>query len=493
MDMQQMDMAMVKALLARVPMILKICILHALSLSPASGKQDLSTELRVNLVRSFMSFEVPVGKVQRGAMKDPGIKGRMWISKVKMPRPAEDEVLQSLIKAIEHHKEGDETYKVPDLIDVEAEWTGYRSGVDTKAPLPDISEEEKYKRLMDEVKEDVTVLYFHGGAYYLMDPCTHRGTTTKLAKLTGGRCFSVRYRLAPQNPFPAAVLDALVAYLYLLSPPEGSLHAPVPANKIVVAGDSAGGGLTLCFLQTLLTLRRMSPNGTVRFHGKDVPIELPAGVAPCSPWCDVTLSLPSGTRNVAIDFLPQPAINSGSLFEGFPYPPDSAWPASPPRAEMYADANILTHPLVSPLAGSKDIWKDAPPMFFTVGEEVIEDDTIYLARKINETGTTVVVEHFDGQPHCFAMLAGGSSAARRSMAGWANFCLDAVHGRVKGGGTATYMHRNLRKIETRKISDIGELSEEEVQAKMKAGRDWRVEGERHLVNIWEQGQGKAKL
>ena len=71
---------------------------------------------------------------------------------------------------------------------------------------------------MKECKSPVTVLYFHGGAYYLLDPSTHRPTTKKLAKLTGGRCYSVRYRLAPQNPFPAALLDALVSYLTLLYP-----------------------------------------------------------------------------------------------------------------------------------------------------------------------------------------------------------------------------------------------------------------------------------
>lgn len=161
----KLNFATLKALVARVPLLLKITALHVFKRSPAAGKQDLQVELVVNLLRSFISFSHPLGKAQRGTLKDPGIKGPMWISKIKMPKPAENSVLQSLIKAIEHHKEGHETYDVPEPADVEAEWTGHRSGVGAKAPQLDISEEEKYKRMMEEVKEDITILYFHGGAY----------------------------------------------------------------------------------------------------------------------------------------------------------------------------------------------------------------------------------------------------------------------------------------------------------------------------------------
>ena len=89
-----------------------------------------------------------------------------------------------------------------------------------------------------------------------MDPCTHRVPIAHLSRLTGAPVLSVRYRLAPQNPFPAALVDALTAYLSLIHPPPGSLHDPVPANKIIISGDSAGGNLSLVLLQTLLTLRR---------------------------------------------------------------------------------------------------------------------------------------------------------------------------------------------------------------------------------------------
>ena len=71
----------------------------------------------------------------------------------------------AVVRAIEGLKEGGETYTLPEIKAVEAEWTGYRAGVDADAPELNISEGEKYKHLMKEVKSDVTILYFHGGAY----------------------------------------------------------------------------------------------------------------------------------------------------------------------------------------------------------------------------------------------------------------------------------------------------------------------------------------
>ena len=89
----------------------------------------------------------------------------MWISKVTLPRPEEDDVRKVVVDAIEALKEGNETYTVPELANVEAEWTGWRAGVGKDAPRPDLSEEKQYAHLMKEVSSDVTILYFHGGGY----------------------------------------------------------------------------------------------------------------------------------------------------------------------------------------------------------------------------------------------------------------------------------------------------------------------------------------
>ncbi|PGH27416.1 hypothetical protein AJ80_00894 [Polytolypa hystricis UAMH7299] len=487
------SVAALTAFLRRVPMLLKTIVLNVLSISPASRKQNLRMEVVVALIRSYLDYSSPPGKAQRGSMKDPGIKGRMWVSKITMPKPPENDALDSLRRAIDSLKEGDESYDVPEIGDVEAEWTGYRAGVRSDASQPDVDEAVKYERLMEEVTEDLTILYFHGGAYHLMDPCTHRSVTSKLAKLTRGRCLSVRYRLAPQNPFPAALLDALVSYLYLLSPPEGSLHAPVPAGKIVFAGDSAGAGLSLALLQTLLALRRMSPDGTIRFHGKDIPIQLPAGVTTSSPWCDQTRSLPSTFANAKFDYLRPPHQDTNSVFTPIPFPEDAIWPLSPPRVDFYAYASAAIHPLVSPLAGPSDIWKDAPPIFITIGEESLQDEGFYLARKIHRVGGTVTLEHFEGMPHCFALIFLNNPAAKRCFRTWAAFCVDAVHGRVERTGKAVFLDRNGKNEEMKDLEGLGELSDEEVQKRLKAGRDWRVEGEKDLISKWMAKAERARL
>lgn len=156
--------ALLKAMLVRLPLILKTVLLHGVQMSPVSGKQDLRTELTVAIIRSFINLKVPVGKQQKSSMRDPGIKGPMWVSKVTLPQP-EDDVQDAVIKAIEDLKDGDETYDIPGVGPVEAEWTAYRRGVDKKAPQPDVSEEEKYRLLRQETQSDMAVLYFHGGAY----------------------------------------------------------------------------------------------------------------------------------------------------------------------------------------------------------------------------------------------------------------------------------------------------------------------------------------
>lgn len=328
----------------------------------------------------------------------------------------------------------------------------------------------------------------------LMDPCSHRGATMKLSKLTRARCLSVRYRLAPQNPFPAALLDVLVAYFSLLSPAEGSTHPPVPANKIVVAGESAGGGLSLALTQTLLTLRRILPSKTLRFNGRDVPIELPAGVAVASPWCDLTRSLPSSFTNAKFDYIPAPHLSPPQLYTPMPFPADSTWPTTPPRVEFYANADILSHPFVSPVAGSMDIWKDSPPIFISIGEECLSDDGIYLARKIQQVGgNKVVVEQFEGMPHCFGYIAPTTVQGRRFFKSMAGFCLDAVHDRVQCDGEFLSINHAGTESESLKIGSVGSLSDEEVRRRVVAGKDWRVEGERELLKQWTETQPRARL
>lgn len=162
-----MDASALSFLLPKVPFLLKTALYHSLSLSPTASKWDLRTELTIKLIREYVCNPKPssISKQQSMSLKDPGIKGKMWISMITLPKPEEDDMRKVVVNAIEALKEGNETYTVPELAPVEAEWTGWRSGVGNDAPRPDLSEPEHYEQLMKEVSSPVTILYFHGGAY----------------------------------------------------------------------------------------------------------------------------------------------------------------------------------------------------------------------------------------------------------------------------------------------------------------------------------------
>jgi acetyl esterase/lipase len=229
-------------LLPKVPLVIRVAIMHVLRLSAPASYIDLRSELIISITRSFLSQSRPwrISDAQKLSLRDPGIKGKIWVSTYASPVPPETSLRDALLEAIDDMRDHDAPrprFRVPDFAAVEAEWTGYRSEAKPGEPLPEMSEVEKYKAMNDECSKPTTILYLHGGAYYLCDPSSHRPTTKKLAKLTGGRCYSVRYRLAPQYPFPAALLDALISYFTLLYPPPDAYHDAVAPEHIVFSGD----------------------------------------------------------------------------------------------------------------------------------------------------------------------------------------------------------------------------------------------------------------
>lgn len=238
-----MNLKILLLLLPKVPLIARVAILHVLRLSKPAKYLDLQSELVVAVLRSLFHPSSPhaITQVQKLTTQNSTIKGRIWISSYTSPPPPENGARDALARALESMRDPtlpEPRIRVPAFSNVEAEWTGYRVAASRSDPLPKISERARYQEMMkDDCKQPTTVLFFHGGAYYLCDPATHRPTTKKLAKLTGGRCYSVRYRLAPQHPFPSALLDAFVSYLTLLFPPPEAYHEPVKPEHIVFSGD----------------------------------------------------------------------------------------------------------------------------------------------------------------------------------------------------------------------------------------------------------------
>lgn len=479
----------VRLLWQLAPTAVKTAVLSVLRLSENTGKQDLKTEVVVAVIRKLTSIPKPLAAVQRYLGRDPGIKGPIWISKVTHPAPAESDVLDVIVQAIKDLGDGSEQFTVPAIVPVEAEWTGSRRGVSKNAPRLDLPEPEQYKHLIEENPADTTILYFHGGAYFVMDPASHRVTTGMLSKRTGGRVLSVRYRLAPQHPFPAALLDALVSYLSLISPPPGSFHQPIKPSSIVFAGDSAGGGLSTALLLLLLHLRRSNITH-IQFHGKPVELGVPAGIATNSPWLDVTHALPSVKTNARYDYLmgidPERAQPEGP-------PPDEIWPTSPPRAEIYCNASMLTHPLVSPNAASTKLWDGTPPVWMVCGEELLTDNATAAARQIHAAGGTVHFVGYEGMPHCFCMIFRTEDCFTR----WTRFIVDVTTDpkQVKRLETGTWVTSLTNPLQTYEVElpAINRLSGEEVQSLMQTAKAKVVAREEELVKKWEHEQPRAKL
>ncbi|KAI1741810.1 alpha/beta hydrolase fold-domain-containing protein [Xylaria scruposa] len=408
---------MIWSLLPKIPLLFRVLFSRILGMSEAARYLDLETDLTLTVLRSTLSSSKPqpVSKTQAMTLLDPGVKGRIWIANAVSEVPPERGIREALVRVIRSMSDSEAqaaSFKVPDIVPVEAEWTGYRANVASDALLPDIPEAQKYEAMMKECKNATTVLYFHGGAYYLCDPSTHRQLTKRLAKNMGGRVYSVRYRLAPQYPFPAALLDALVSYFTLLYPPPGSIHEAISARDIVLGGDSAGGNLALALTQTLVQLRRQ--NVKISWFGTKRNVPLPAGITVLSPWLDITQSMPSWSTNSKWDYLPSPDI-----YEGREHPADDIWPTTPPRKHLYVDDAFRLHPLVSLHLNTS--WEGIPPVWITCGWEVLADEDKFFVSKLRAEGVPVVFEEYEAMPHVFAAVLPKVPQTERCVQGWAHF------------------------------------------------------------------------
>lgn len=296
--------------------------------------------------------------------------------------------------------------------------------------------------------------------------------------MTGGRCLTVRQRLAPQNPFPAALLDVFHAYISLLAPPPGSPHKPVPASSIILAGDSSGGCLALALLQVLLTLRRQNLASNVEYHGRKVDIKLPAGLTLISAVGELTNSLPSYKSNASTDFFPNimPYIQPE-------FPACKVWPSKPPRANLYCDAPTMCHPLTSPTA-SKD-WTGSPPMFFASGQEMIVDGVKVIARTAFNQGTTVVFQEYEAMPHVFLWLCAGSPQSEKCWNDWANFCKAIQQNKPVASGAVLVEPKGLHEVEL-DISKLTPLTVDDARGMMR-------EAAKNLRSYTGQQKGIAKL
>jgi len=208
---------------------------------------------------------------------------------------------------------------------------------------------------------DRVMLYFHGGGYVVGSMRTHRTMLSHISRASGLSVLGLDYRLAPENPFPAPVEDALVAYRWLL-------HRGIEPGNIVLGGDSAGGGLVVSALVA------------IRYAGEPMPA---AGVC-ISPWVDMEATGESFTTNAHVD----PSVSRERILN---------------IAKVYLAGKNPRAPLASPLYAD---LHELPPLLSVVGSiETLLDDARAITERAQAAGVEAVLEIWDDMPHVWTHFA----------------------------------------------------------------------------------------
>jgi acetyl esterase/lipase len=224
---------------------------------------------------------------------------------------------------------------------------------------------------------DCSVLFLHGGAYVVASFRNYGHFTWRIARAARARVLAVDYRLAPEHPFPAALDDAAAAYRWMLA--QGR-----DPGRMLIVGDSAGGGLTLALMLKL----------------RDEGAPLPAGAVAMSPWTDL-------------------ACTGASLHTNADRDPMLVAREVPRMAKMYLRDADPRDPYASPLYGDP---RGLPPTLIQAGgDEVLLDDATRMAEKMQAAGCDVELQVTPGMPHVFQLLVPVMPEANAAVASIGDF------------------------------------------------------------------------
>ncbi|MEQ1691893.1 MAG: alpha/beta hydrolase [Gemmatimonas sp.] len=228
------------------------------------------------------------------------------------------------------------------------------------------------------------LLYLHGGGYLAGSPATHRPLVASLVRRLRGTAFVPAYRLAPEHPYPAALHDARAAYLHLLS--QG-----IAPTRIVIAGDSAGGGLALAITLAL----------------RDEQIPLPAAVVAFSPWTDLAATGRSIEENT----------DRCAMFAGVTIKNAS---------QFYLGTSDPMLPYISPLYGD---YHGMPPLLVHASEdEVLRDDAVRVAERARSAGVDVELRLWRRVPHAWQFFPAVLPEAAESLKDTVRFITKRTEG-----------------------------------------------------------------
>jgi len=296
-------------------------------------------------------------------MSDPEIAA---LRAVIAARPRASEIAQMRLDSDERGRNfglaADVTVQKVDANGVPAEWTA--------TPDADASS---------------AILYLHGGGYVLCSLDSHRHLAAEVGRASGTRTLAIDYRLAPEHPFPAPVEDTLAAYRYLLD-------GGIKAERIAMAGDSAGGGLVVA---AMLAIR-------------EAGLALPACGWCISPWVDMEAQGASFTDRAEADPTVQKATTQM-------------------MAEWYLGGANPRHPHASPLHAD---LRGLPPLLIQVGAaETLLDDSVALARKAGASDVMVDLQIWPEMIHIWHLYFPMLSAGRRAIAAGGSFVRNAIRGK----------------------------------------------------------------
>lgn len=204
------------------------------------------------------------------------------------------------------------------------------------------------------------IMYVHGGGYVSGSCNDHKAIVSKFARNTGVTNLVFEYRLAPENPYPAALDDSVKIYQWLL-------FTGFKPENVLIAGESAGGGLCLAII---LALKQRNMN-------------LPVAAVAISPWTDLTCSGKSYFTKNKVSLAP---LNSWTVF-----------------SKYYVGENQATNPLISPLFGDLEGF---PPLFINSGmDDELYDDGESFFLKARKAGVNIAFRAGKGMVHCYPLLA----------------------------------------------------------------------------------------
>ncbi len=231
---------------------------------------------------------------------------------------------------------------------------------------------------------DKRILYIHGGGGTVGSDISHRPLTTNLAKRTKAAIFVPNYRLMPENSRKASIDDSRAAYAWIL---ENGPDGPSPSQSLAVAGDSAGGNLTLMIANWV----------------RKTDLKQPEAIYALSPAVDSTASSPSIKGNFQTDLMLQPLI--GPLLKL-------------PRLLLLSAMKKMTgyHPTDPDISPIHDDLSGLPPILIQVSaSEMLYDDAVRYASKMKEAGSPVILQSWDNVPHVFQMFDNYIAAASDAL------------------------------------------------------------------------------